>query len=202
MGRNTNRNYKKNLPFRDATLFVIVCEGAKREKEYFQELAGDSKKVRVEIIPPEENKSSPEWLLNNAAKAVEESYQLGAEDQLWFVLDVDCWEPKHLHHIGGVCKTDEEKWFCAISNPCFEVWLFMHYADIEQSTAQTGGDFKRELNQIINGGYNKKTAIPLVLNAIQRSEIADKNPAHFMPVEKSTKVYQLAKALLEKQKRL
>ena len=33
-----NRGYKKGEPFRDARLFVIACEGEKREKEYFEAL--------------------------------------------------------------------------------------------------------------------------------------------------------------------
>lgn len=194
-----NRRYKKGAPFRDASLFVIVCEGAKREKQYFELLVGSSKKIKVEIITPTENKSSPEWLLNNAAEYVT-NYQLGEDDQLWFVLDVDCWKEEQLIKLGKTCA-ENALWFCAISNPCFEVWLFMHYAAISEAQADDCGALKTELGQLVKGGYRKEVAIKFLEEAIGRAKIADLNSAHFMPVYKSTKVYQLVEALLEKKKK-
>lgn len=194
-----NRSYKKDKPFRDASLFVIICEGAEREPQYFELLAGDSKKIKVEIITPKENKSSPNWLLDAAAAFVS-IYQLGAKDQLWFVLDVDRWKPEQLIKLGKTCA-EQKVWSCAISNPCFEVWLFMHYEDISKATAKSCGEFKAELPQIVKGGYNKELAIQNLEKAIARAKLADSNPEHFMPNPKSTKVYQLVEALLEKKHR-
>lgn len=195
-----NRNYKKEKPFRDASLFVIICEGAKREPQYFELLAEGSKKIKVEIITPQENKSSPDWLLDAAAEFVS-AYQLGEKDQLWFVLDVDAWEPEQLVKLGKTCA-ENKVWSCAISNPCFEVWLFMHYADISKSTAENCGEFKVELPEIVKGGYNKKSAIENLEKAIARAMAVDSNQDHFMPNPKSTKVYQLVEALLEKKNRV
>jgi hypothetical protein len=194
-----NRSYKKGKPFRDASLFVIICEGAKREPQYLELLAEDSKKIKVEIITPKENKSSPDWLLDAAAEFVSE-YQLGKKDQLWFVLDVDAWKPEQLIKLGKTCE-ENKVWSCAISNPCFEVWLFMHYADISKATAENCGEFKAELPKIVEGGYRKEEAIQNLEIAITRAKLADSNPTHFMPNLKSTKVYQLIEALLEKKNR-
>ena len=199
MGRK-NRAYKKGDPFRDATLFVIVCEGAKREGAYFEALADNSKRIKVRIIPPENDKSSPEWLLNNASKAVDKEYQLGEGDQLWFVLDVDRWEKEQLHRLGKTCDENEKKWFCAISNPCFEVWLFMHYNDITKSASKSCQEFKAELHTLTKESYNKNIAVKFVDDAIKRAKAVDENPTHYMPTEKTTKVYQLVEALLEKKK--
>lgn len=43
-----NRSYKKGAPFRNASLCVIICEGAKRKPQYFELLAEDSKKRKIE----------------------------------------------------------------------------------------------------------------------------------------------------------
>lgn len=39
-----NRGYKRGEPFRDARLFLIACEGAVREKEYFERLGHGSQR--------------------------------------------------------------------------------------------------------------------------------------------------------------
>ena len=41
------REYKKKAPFRDATLFVIVCEGQKRESDYFDFFDRLSSRIKV-----------------------------------------------------------------------------------------------------------------------------------------------------------
>lgn len=195
-----NRSYKKGAPFRDASLFVIICEGAKREEQYFDLLAENSKKIKIKIVTPEDNKSAPGWLLNNAAKA-EEEYQLGKGDELWFVLDVDCWKTEQLMKLGKICD-ENPLWSCAISNPCFEVWLFMHYAAISNAQANSCSELKTELGGLVKGGYRKEIAIKFLDEAIQRAKTGDLNPTHFLPVNKSTKVYQLLEALLEKKKQV
>ena len=76
----------------------------------------------------------------------------------------------------------------------------MHYADIETAESLTCQQFKTEIHRITKVGYKKETAVALVNDAIQRAKIGDKNIGHFMSANKTTKVYQLVEALLEKMK--
>lgn len=78
----------------------------------------------------------------------------------------------------------------------------MHYADISKATAEDCGEFKAELPKVVKGGYRKEVAIQNLETAITRAKLADSNPQHFMPNPKSTKVYQLVEALLEKKNRV
>lgn len=117
-----NRPYKRGKPHRDAQLFVIACEGAKREKEYFETLVFGSQKVKVQILAPigeEHGKSAPKWVLNRAAKYVEE-FGLNKYDQLWLVMDFDRYDVNILREIANICD-EHENWNIAYSNPCFEV---------------------------------------------------------------------------------
>ena len=66
-----NRSYKRGGRFRDARLFVLICEGAKREPEYFRALGRWLNRKNLRIIalgPPdgERFRSSPNWLLSRA----------------------------------------------------------------------------------------------------------------------------------------
>lgn len=56
-----SRVYERKLPDRDATLFVIYCEGSRREHHYFRYFKEISSRINVE------------------------------GDQVWFVIDTDAW---------------------------------------------------------------------------------------------------------------
>lgn len=74
-----NRGYKRGEPFRDARLFVIACEGARREKEYFETLVAGRRRVIVKLLAPtggQSGASSPEWVLDRAA-AYQAAYPIG-----------------------------------------------------------------------------------------------------------------------------
>jgi len=127
-----NREYKKGEPFRDSRLFVIACEGEKREKEYFLFFAKDNQRIKVRILASEgehKGKSSPKWVFERAAN-FETEFGLNEYDQLWLVIDIDRWSTNEIRAIGQQC-IEKDKWNIAISNPCFEVWLILHIKDID-----------------------------------------------------------------------
>ncbi len=197
MGRK-NRGYKKGEPFRDARLFVIACEGAKREKEYFETLVEDNRRVKIKILASDgekHGKSSPKWVMSRAAE-YEEEIGLAEDDQLWLVMDTDRWEEKELREIIKHCQ-EIPSWKTAISNPCFEVWLYLHLADLATEPVQTCSELKRALHQMVKGGYKAGVFLKQIEEAIQRARTGDEHPEHDLPEPMITKVYLLAKAILE-----
>ena len=102
-----NRLFERKEPERDASLFIIYCEGSRREPKYFEYFEKISSRVKLEIIKADsQGNNSPSGLLKQAKEDFFEGkdslpkYFLGKEDKVWFV---------------------------AQSNPCFEVWLFYHF---------------------------------------------------------------------------
>jgi hypothetical protein len=207
----TNRQYKRaDGQFRDANYFLIACEGANREKDYFQTLALSrrNKRLKVCIISPQDantdeseiadsrHKSAPKWALSRVVKFVEENginFETG--DCLWFVLDTDRWG-KVLFEIKQEC--DKSGWQMALSNPCFEVWLILHVADIQNVAASTCQEFKREIPLKFQGGYNVQvfTQKDFVEKAMERAAAIDLVEGAF-PELKTTKVHKVALELLE-----
>ena len=176
MPRKKNRAYKQGAPFRDAQLFVIATEGAKREKEYFEFLVHENQKVKIKILSPkdeDEGKSAPKWVMNRASNYVD-TFGLGKDDQLWLVIDIDKWELTQVHEIAKECS-NIKNWNIALSNPCFEVWLFLHYKKLVKANQRNCSQLKTELGNIIAGGYNLKMAIEKIDIAIQRAKAADSN---------------------------
>ena len=190
-----NRGYKRGEPYRDARLFVVICEGAKREKNYFEFFQQFSQRIKITVLPPENNASAPNHFLGRAQE-YEEATGLNSSDRLWFVSDHDRWEEKVLREIATTCD-ETANWQLAISNPCFEVWLFLHFRNISDTQADSSGAFKRALDELSPSGYQVATFAPRIEEAIPRAKASDTNPNYFMPDLPGTKVYQLAEQMLE-----
>jgi RloB-like protein len=86
----------------------------------------------------------------------------------------------------------------ALSNPCFEVWLWLHIKSIEESTSDNCQKLKTEIHQNFEGGYKVEhfTKPDFYMAAISRAKTLDSNTG-FMPEFKTTKVYQLLEELLD-----
>jgi len=184
-----NRAYKKGEPFRDASLFVIICEGEKREKIYFETIANNSQRIKVEILESKDGKSAPKYLLETATLYIEQ-FGLDKDDSLWFVLDIDKWTRESIDIIASEC-TNKHNWNLSISNPCFEVWLYLHVSDISKSKSKTCKELKTELHKLVKGGYNAKSFIQNLQIAIERAILIDNHPDFYYSDFMTTKVYKL-----------
>src|ERR1700743_2745410 len=102
MPLSKRRSYEKKSPFRSSSLFVIVCEGEKREPQYFEFFDGLSSRIKVKIIPSVDGKSSPSHLLTNAIFELDK-IQFVEDDELWFVIDLDKWTSQ-IHQLQNECK--------------------------------------------------------------------------------------------------
>lgn len=196
MKKRRNRAYKRDEPFRDARLFVIACEGEKREKEYFQALVKNSKRVKVEILAPDptdakdRGKSAPKWVHDRVVNYVED-HGLDDHDQLWIVMDIDKWKEEDLRAIFADCQK-YHNWHLALSNPAFEVWLYMHVGDIDELPPRC--KLKTLLHQKVGGSNSADDFVVKLDQAIKQAEEKD-NKDFFIPENHRTKVYLLAQEL-------
>jgi hypothetical protein len=202
------RRYNRDVPValvRDYKLFAIVCEGSKREPEYFKILRHISNKIAVdvieEIVSDEEAfsinpaKSAPKWVLDRAVRYIEKE-GLNSDDDLWFVMDVDRWSEQQLREVEAYCN-QFPNWHIVLSNPCFEVWLYFHHkTNITASKSTTCNDFKGEIASHEKGGYNPLVFLSHLSTAIDNAKAADSDVNHFIPKPKESKVYQLGNAIL------
>lgn len=202
MGR-IKRGYVREIPTdelkRDYRLFAIACEGSKREKEYFQQLEGISRRVIVEYIEDEQYRanppSSPSHVLRRAQEYVEHN-DLNEEDSIWLVMDVDKWGDKMLNGVHDECQ-GKNNWHTVISNPCFEVWLLYHTSrDLSKVDTSTSHACKTSLDAESAKGYDPKRYIVLIKDAMRNAKAADKSRG-WLPEKDCTKMYELVEALME-----
>ena len=180
---------------RSAKLFVIATEGRNTEKQYF-EMFG-SRKVKVEVLATgEENDSAPEYVLERLDK-FKDLYGFSEDDEFWLVIDVDRWRKQLI----TVCRQAKQKGYqLAISNPCFEIWLYLHFGDLLPED-RTCKHFEARLRNIL-GSYNKSnlevlTYAPNVKSTIERSRSLDLNLNGYWTSQLGTRVYKLVESILQ-----
>ena len=195
-----SRNLKRSAGrFRDRRLFVIVCEGAKTERLYFDALFVDDSRVDIITVPPpagSEHESSPRFLLERAVR-YQERHRLRKEDQLWFVLDRDAWKMDQLVDLMRRCQPHVNKsWFMALSNPCFEIWLYQHFKDLPGETHPCQ-EWKRQVRRVQPGRPDQPIYARNLDDALRRAEEKDTQPNETLAPVNVTKVYQLIRELLQ-----
>jgi hypothetical protein len=181
---------------RDTKLFIVATEGKETEKQYFGMFK--STRIKVEILATtEDGKSAPEYVLERLDK-FKERYDLSNDDMLWLVSDVDRWRDKKL---SSVCSQARQRGYnLAISNPCFEVWLTLHFEDINTED-RTCDNFKARLRKIL-GSYNGSNLNisaykPNIKDAVNRAKNLHPSSQQDWPPTLGTHVYRLVEILLK-----
>ena len=203
MGRE-RRDFVRRAGFRDATLFVIASEGVVTEPDYFNGLKArwQSPRIHVEVLTrPEAGESSPERVLT-ILRGFARSYSLRDGDQLWLVIDRDSWMPRTLANVARECERKD--YHLAISNPCFELWLLLHFEDVPNQRTER----RQELFENHNGLLKREVASHRQPNtefidhfisgtpaAIARGRSLDATPRARWPNQLGTRVYRLVEQL-------
>ncbi|MEL7161343.1 MAG: RloB family protein, partial [Bacteroidota bacterium] len=98
------------------------------------------RRIKVKVLGAgQDNRSSPEQTLLRAEAHLSD-LQPEPGDQVWLVLDTDRWTEKQLMTVSRACA--DRNWGLTISNPCFEIWLYLHYSDLPTDYAGSGQQLK------------------------------------------------------------
>ena len=132
---------KRNLP--QIPRFLIVCEGEKTEPNYFSELR-DKLGIRHQSACIGKNQgSSPDKVVAAALALYDEDASRGDTfDKVFCVFDRDTHEKffDAIQRIKDLSSSDVQRPFVAItSNPCFEVWLLLHFGYSDKPFSAGGG---------------------------------------------------------------
>jgi hypothetical protein len=111
---------------------LILCEGIVTEPEYFDDFRREERNALVDVIIDDEG-GSPKTLVERAAarkKEAEKKAKRFADDNLrydevWCVYDVD----QHPKLSDANQQARDNGIELAVSNPCFELWLLLHFSD-------------------------------------------------------------------------
>ena len=181
---------------RDARLIVIATEGTLTEDQYFDIF--ESKKVQIKVLVTEGGYSAPKHVFQRLSDYKKE-YQIGADDQLWLMIDVDRWPTEALSEVAS--ESVKKKFVMAVSNPCFEIWLYLHHGDVVAGETITCDELTAQLKETL-GSYNKSN-LDLdqyqgkEADAIARAKALDVDTSQRWPQTTGTHVYKVVEEVLK-----
>lgn len=178
--RDRKRRPARRKAFKESKpLILIVTEGEATEPEYLEGLARACKnsRVRIEVVG---GAGVPKTIVESARDRKKEAKTRARRekddnllfDEVWCVFDVD--EHPNIPDAKQMARDNGIE--LAISNPCIELWLWLHFAD--QPGIQDRKKLKSKLKQYIPG-YNKHVDYSDYAAgyeaAVQRAERLDAN---------------------------
>jgi hypothetical protein len=182
---------------------LVVCGGKKTEPTYFQELRREEEVRLVEIIV-DASGCTPKALIERALKLRKESDREAKRlrdvnlryDEVWCVFDVD----EHLYLSQAIEQARVNRISLAISNPCFELWILLHFRD--QAAYIHRHDAQRDCAKFIKGYKKLVSYVDLretYDDALRRAVQLDKRHAEIGEEGEnpSTSVYRLTERLRE-----
>ena len=153
-------------------VIIISAEGVVTEPSYFNCLKKLVEGVSVKVLKKPSSKSSPIDVLRNVEKKV--WYEdLKEGDEVWVVIDKDNWTEEQFKE---VLKWENSNNYnnVAISNPCFEYWLVLHF---EMCHSMNKDDCMKVLKKYL-GSYKKKKTEKKIMEGdlnIEKIQIAVNN---------------------------
>lgn len=142
------KSLERKTGFRDGRMIIIATEGSVTEVDYFNQLQEQAVlsplRFQIKVISPVENKTAPNQIIKSLTNFKRE-YQIKADDELWMVIDRDRWRVNMLSDIQTQCR--QKGIGLCISNPCFELWLILHYKDLTKESDESKADLRKNKKQ-------------------------------------------------------
>jgi len=190
---------------RDDRCFVVATDDTYAPRQYFDGLSFPRVKVIVLETERDSGMSAPVHVvrrLKDAYQRCKNANEVLEDDEFWVLLDTDHHlEPNHIDGTLAAVQTATQAGIkIAFSNPCFELWLLLHHADVAPGTVfancdAVGLELKTHL-----GGYNKTSLRPAdfpqsrIPDAIRRArtlEATPDTPEGYWPQTTGTRIYRL-----------
>ena len=129
-GTRRPRTRGRRSPARDGLpRILILCEAAKTEPDYFSALARDLDLPNVSVRTPKRGQWGPAGISTTAEQERKSDSDL---DEVWCVLDHDERDAEIKNFCAWLARQSREESRsaevrAAISVPCFEYWLLLHF---------------------------------------------------------------------------
>lgn len=187
--------------------FYLICEGKNTEPYYFKKLGREPSFSLVEIIP-EGGAGVPESIAAKAIDAVKRFGLVGRSgrrkdsfeknDEVWAVFDRD----EHPKFQESIIKCEANGIGVAWSDPCFELWLVLHFEDFDKPDGRK--QVQKHLEKLCPNYTSETRKIADIENIISSLEAAEKRAKTLisrrleeggLPSPASTSVFKLTLAL-------
>lgn len=158
MPRNVPSLRRRKSYVKPKKKFVLFCEGKNTEPEYFLFLSRSKEFALVDIVtfpnagvPKTIADKAIQDLKSHRRKKRKDSFE--ESDEFWAIFDRD----EHPNFSEAVQQCEVGGVGVARSNPCFEVWLYLHFGDYEKPSGRH--DVQKDLEAVCPGYKRDKGKI-------------------------------------------
>lgn len=196
MSRHRRRFTRPTATRRYKKLFVLATEGEVTEPQYFALLNDLIPNIHIKTLNSR-HASSPHRILNLLVEYLQKE-QLLLTDEAWLVADKDSWPDQDINKLFTWSNSDD-RYGVAISYPCFEVWLLLHFENAKAiaSAKDCIARLKKHWPNFNKSIPNRAFSISQVKAAVQNAKAKHDGDQHWLLVNGQTTVYQLVEKMLD-----
>jgi hypothetical protein len=179
MSREPRRLKRKVATRQPKKTLVVFCEGTKTEPQYLEALkrlpaVHDVAAVDLRVETGHGG-PVPQMLVSLALAARDRARDEDAEiDEFWCVFDVE-WPTNHPGLVDAVLEAEQNGVKLAVSNPCFELWLILHFQDhgswLDNTEARR---LRRQIDGVVDKSLDPTQYMPRVDEATRRAAELEK----------------------------
>lgn len=207
-----SRRFDRISGVRNPDLIVIACEGEVTEQRYFNQVVEQcgvlGSQLKIEVLPKREgHQSSPKAVLAQM-DAYRKEYGIKPSDDLCLVIDRDkqSWGDDAMAEVAKACG--QKGYLLAVSNPCFELWLILHYDDLSQRSIDEQATLLANKNNLLKQQIGKlshgvlppflpvEVFVRLTQQAIEHAQRLDQSPHERWPNGLATRVYLIMQKIM------
>jgi len=199
MSSQRRRGFRRQVEFEERNRFIVIAmEGAETEPRYFKEFRAPREgKIQIKLVSNPNHKSRPAEVLERLEHYFRRNGISG--DEGWIVIDRDAWPEEELNDVHH--RARKANFSVALSNPCFELWLYFHLRDPcpfndRHHCQRQLADILEDYRPDSKGSYDVSQLLVGLDRAIERGRNVDSESQDTWPRRQATRVYRLVERLL------
>ncbi len=157
-------------------IYVIAAEGDKTEYFYFQKLIQqyslqlNKRNIKLKYLDRiHSGDSAPAAVYAQLKQCYDElvkKYDIQEYDELWMIIDTDDYNNRkiQIQQLTKLCH-DNKNFKMGLSNPCFELWLILHFVDVDSQIEKGNNSKKFKTNK------KRKVKQPTIRESIENEGI-------------------------------
>ncbi len=202
MKKGRRRGFRRPSRLRRTKKFVVIAtEGKETEPRYLEAFFTPCEaETQIKIVPNPKHESKPKEVLSRLKRFFDRDYSKARGDEAWMLIDRDDWPEEELQNVYREAK--QAGFTVLMSNPCFELWLYLHLR--ENCPFTDRHDCQRKLANVLpgyspdnKGDYAMGPLKDNVAQAVIRAKTLDTKPQEPWPTGQATRVYDLVERLLK-----
>lgn len=204
------RKKRKRKVSRTRKVFYIAMEGSVTERRYFDSLIKKYNLRNVYLLKKPKTRSSPTDVIKRLEKQMRnrrDDHGVSLVEKYWAVFDTDLRPIETLERVAAIAA--RKQIHLATSNPCFELWLLLHFGALRQmrgveGSAATGGCdkvieyLKRKFDQNYDKStFNSPAYMQKINEAIYNASESDSDDVDAWMNSICTRVYKLVQSIID-----